>query len=153
MPITISVTLARLSITESYESDEGLTRLLRRVNIVSNERARINTEGFNNLKCLIDNFATTNGFEDTIQDLNKTFETLPANNRIRVYFNIRDIKNLVTIHYYTSRCLTLNTIPDIRVLDISQAVTYMDNRYISYANTKDDDKADKINVQEFTGDN
>ena len=66
MPITITVTLAGLRITEAYEKDEGLTHLLRRANIASNERARINTEGFNNLKCLIDNFATTNGFEDTI---------------------------------------------------------------------------------------
>ena len=29
----------------------------------------------------------------------------------------------------------------------------MENRYISYANIKDGDKADKIEVPEFTGDN
>ena len=69
MPITISVTLAGLSITEVYESDEGLTHLLRRANITSNERVRINTEGFNNLKSLIDTFATAKAFEDTIKDL------------------------------------------------------------------------------------
>ena len=59
MSIDISATLTGLSITEAYESDEDLTHLLRRANIAANERARINSEGFNNLKSLIDNFATT----------------------------------------------------------------------------------------------
>ena len=153
MSIAISATLAGLSITEAYESDEGLTHLLRRANIAANERTRINNEGFNNLKSLIDNFATTKAFEDTIKDLNKTFGALLATNRNRVYFNIRAVKNLTAIHYYTSRCLALNKIPDIRILDIPQAVIYMENRYINYANSKEDVKVDKIKVPEFTGDN
>ena len=69
MSIAISATLAGLSITEAYESDECLTHLLKRVNIAANERTRINSEGFNNLKSLIDNFAPTKTFEDTIKDL------------------------------------------------------------------------------------
>ena len=49
MSIVISATLASLSITEVYESDEDLTHLLRRANIAANARARINSEGFNTL--------------------------------------------------------------------------------------------------------
>ena len=30
---------------------------------------------------------------------------------------------------------------------------YMENRYISYANSKNDDKADKIKISEFTDNN
>ena len=91
MSNAISATLAGLSITEAYESDECLTHLLKRVNIAADERTRINSEGFNNLKSLIENFATTKAFEDTIKDLNKTFGALLASNRNRVYFNIRAV--------------------------------------------------------------
>ena len=98
------------------------------------------------MKSLVDTFPTTKALEDTIKDLNKTFGALARTNVQRVYFNIRAAKNLYAIHYYVSRCLALNKIPDIRIIDIPGALTYMENRTIT---SKDNDNADKIKVPLF----
>ena len=148
--INVPGNIVGLSISEAYENDDCFAFLLNRAAIAANEIARLNNEGFTNMKSLVDTFSTTKALEDTIKDLNKTFGALGRTNANHVYFNIRAAKNLYAIHYYVSRCLALNKIPDIRIIDIPGAVTYMENRIIA---SKDDDNLDTIKIPVFNGDN
>ena len=60
------------------------------------------------------------------------------------------VKRLTAIHFYVSRCLALNRIPDIRTLDIDGPVTYMENRYLV---VKTEEDKDKIVIPTYRGDN
>ena len=139
-------TVNAMTITEAYNSPMALQRFLAVNGLgISETNHLMNREGIVSFSRLITLFPVTKEFEKFIMDVNKTFGGSSLPNRI--YFNISARKSLVSVHFYITRCLLINQIPDVRLLDITSCIAYMENNL--KLNSDTDDSESKIKLPEF----
>ena len=132
-----------MTITEAYNSPLALQRFLSVNGLgLAETNHLMNREGIVSFARLITLFPSTREFEKFIADVNKTFggSSIPT----RIYFNISARKSLVSVQFYIARCLLVNMIPDVRLLNINECITYMENNYRSVKDNDDNDAKIKL---------
>ena len=101
-----------MTIREAYDSPLALQRFLSVNGLgLAETNHLMNREGIVSFSRLITLFPSTKEFEKFITDVNKTFggSSMPT----RIYFNISARKSLVSVHFYITRCLLVNMVPDV----------------------------------------
>ena len=102
-------------------------------------------EGVNSFSTMLNFFPTTMSFETFIKDINKTFGGRQG--AARIYYNIRIKKCLTAAHFYVYRCMLINKIPDIRLLNLQFCITYLEENYDRVKDKIEDDN--KIKLPDF----
>ena len=135
-------TLNPLTITERYEHEMGLIRIMDAAGVRQRERLHIIEDGFESVDELISHYANdVKGFSSYLTNLNKTFASARAA-ADKVYFTPPVLAKFVGIvHYMNQAVNTFHKIPDVGQVD--QAHILSASAHYKTVNENDDDDEDK----------
>ena len=83
----------------------------------------VDIEVFDCMKTLVEHAPTTKDLKRTIEDINKANDG--AAHTRQIFFGKLILTKILEVHFYTSKCIAINKIPDIRLIDINDAVQFM----------------------------
>ena len=127
----------RLSITDAFDNYESMQELLRRLGISANYITRfIDEEGFGSARDLA--LVRETGIKSTINNVNKLFGS--AAGIICIYFPPIKVTRIKALFVYFRRCLMINQIPDIRLIDLETCIEFVDC-YTSWIEEQDNTRA------------
>ena len=115
--------LRTLSITERYQSQEGMEYFLTQMGAHARERAHIIADGFDTLDTLMLCYQNNvKQFEAWLQSLNKTFATA-RNINDRIYFAPMEMSQLVGgLHYFNQSVNIFHRVPDLLLFGPHEAI-------------------------------
>ena len=136
--------IADMSITERYQSPEGMVVFLAHVGVTGRQRTRIIDDGFDTLDTLLLNFDNNaEGFESYINNLNKTFATAAVVDQ-RVYFPPPVVKSFVGgVHYFMEATRSFHRVPDMGEFNTDLASEAYRHYKIRKDSNDDDNNATK----------
>ena len=124
-----------LSIIKAFKDLDSYTDLLEHVGTYACEiNHLIRTEGFDSMEVMTKHISTTMEMDKLLEDTNKSFVGQPPARQ--VFFGRVNMTRIKACHYFILRCLEINKVPGIRVLDIDMCVCYM----ASNEKSKDEDQ-------------
>lgn len=113
-----------LTITLAFNNRACFKDLLRRTGCnVKGVDHLVDKEGFTSMKILIDHIPKTDDFKRMLENINKSFASLPEARKI--FYGTVIMVKMLGVHYYSLKCVSVNKIPDIRIIDIASTVDYM----------------------------
>ena len=123
-----------LSITDAFDDYGSMEALLRRLGISVKCTTRfMDEEGFETARDLA--LARETDVKSTIDNVNKLFGSATGNDRI--YFPPIKVARIKALCVYFRRCLMINQIPDIRLIDLARCQEFVDC-YNSWTEKQDD---------------
>ena len=123
-----------LSITDAFDDYESMEALLRRLGLSTRCITRfMDEEGFETARDLA--LARETDVKSTIDNVNKLFGSATGPNRI--YFPPIKVARIKALCVYFRRCLMINQIPDIRLIDLTRCQEFVDC-YNSWIEKQDD---------------
>ena len=139
-----------VTITQAFENKDAFENMLVSVGMGANERTHlIDVEGFNSMKTLVQHTPRTKDFQKVLEDVTKSLGGAALARQVLIGKVV--MSHALAVHFYTIKCLAINKIPDIRIVDVDKAVQYMNSMDRSKDDT--DTKKDWVKIDKFTGDN
>lgn len=130
----MAVAPVTLSITDAFDDYGSMEALLRRLGLSAKCTARfMDEEGFETARDLA--LAREIDVKSTIDNVNKLFGSATGNDRI--YFPPIKVARIKALCVYFRRCLMINQIPDINLIDLARCQDFVDC-YNSWTEKQDD---------------
>ena len=140
-----------MTISEAFEDRGVMEELLSRTGAGEKEANHlVQVEGFTDMKILTSHAPKTSDFRKMLEDINKSLGA--ASSARKVFFGRVVMSKILAIHYYTTKCISINKLPDVRVINIDKAVGLMTSLE-RFKDIKLDHQKEWNQVAKFNGEN